>query len=152
MDSVIRAEFNPMFGITQPNNGIDASLWSVSMAKESKQEATNELLDLRAALASNLRAYVTVKYGPDAADTTVAEDIQRKIGVGKNTVLRALGVAKSDSDLRLDTLVKLASYFGTSASALLQDHHRSARKGQRKARATEDSGPSVKGVLHRRPG
>jgi hypothetical protein len=62
------------------------------------------------------------------SETSAAIEIGRISGVGKNTVLRALGKGMTDEreagDLRLDTLVRLANFFGIGAEDLLRDHSR----------------------------
>lgn len=107
------------------------------MPKQSKGTAPPELLKLRETLAANLRAYMVVKYGPDTADTAMAADLGSKSGVGKNTVLRALGVTPSDSDIRLDTLVRLAKNLGAAPIDLLRDHASKAPSRRRKQSSAE---------------
>lgn len=62
------------------------------------------------------------------AETAAATEIGRRSGVGKNTILRALGKGNADEketgDLRLDTLVRIANFFGVGAEDLLRDHSR----------------------------
>jgi hypothetical protein len=94
------------------------------MPKVRKGPPPEELVRLRAALASNLRAYITVRYGSGVKETGAAEDIGRATGLGKNTVLRALGKGGDDIDIRLDTLVRLALHFDATAHDLLHDYGR----------------------------
>lgn len=107
------------------------------MPKVSKGPPPDELVQLRAVLASNLRAYITVKYGSDTPETTAAAEIGSATGLGKNTVLRALGKGGDDIDIRLDTLVRLALHFGAGPRDLLHDYGSSkAQKKVAKTRTT----------------
>lgn len=121
IESVMGLKGNPMFGITQPNKGIHRPLMCGRMPKMSKGPAPDELLQLRDALAANLRVHMNIKF-PELSETAAAERIGRDSGVGRNTVLRAIGKGSDDSDVRLDTVVKLAIYFKVSTLDLLRDY------------------------------
>lgn len=131
-----------MFGITQPNRGMFLSIVLADMPKRSKRLAPEPLLRLRAALASNLRAYIAVKYGRGVTETAAAADIGEATGLGKNTVLRALGKGGDEVDIRLDTLVRLALHFGAEANDLLHDYGRanvSAMRGTSRTNQKENN-------------
>jgi hypothetical protein len=132
IDSFIAPESNPVFGITQPNGGMLTLVLSAGMSKRSKRPPPESLLNLRAALASNLRAHIAAKYGK-APQTAAAEEIGQITGIGKNTVLRALGKGSEEADIRLDTLVRLAEHFQVSATDLLQDYGRPPAPRPRRA-------------------
>lgn len=93
---------------------------------------------------------MVVRYGRDAAETVIAEDIAAKIGIGKNTVLRALGKGEEGSDLRLDSLVRLANFFGASPTDLLQDYRRPRPRGKHRAKPDPASETAPKVGLQRR--
>lgn len=126
------------------------------MAKPPKGPALPELIRLRAVLAYNLRAHMGIKYGRDAKHTTIAEQIAAKTGVGKNTVLRAIrkNTKDAESDMRLDTLVRLADHFNVDAIDLLHDHGmvHSLAPTERHKKTPTDAEIAQKGHLHRRPG
>lgn len=141
-----------MFGITQPIRGILAALSCGPMARTPKGPAPEPLVDLRAALAVNLRAHMAAN--PQVrgmAETAAAIEIGRLTGIGKNTILRALGKGVSDDgekgDLRLDTLVRLAMFFGVSAQDLLLDHSSpgAARTHRRRANNTKNNSARAEG-------
>lgn len=123
-------EGNPVFGIMQPINGMPVVLLSVGMPKLSKGPPPDELVGVREALSTNLRAYIRVKYGA-IPETSAAERVGKATGVGKNTVLRALGKGPTDADIRLDTLVRLAMHFGVAAQDLIHDHSKLAARALR---------------------
>lgn len=96
------------------------------MPKERKEPPSEALLRLRETLARNLDAHMAANAQLQGlAETAQAMKIAELTGVGKNTVLRALGKAGGDDkdrgDMRLDTLVKLADFFGTTPQQLLRD-------------------------------
>lgn len=158
-------EGNPIHGITQPINGIYSALSLVPMAKTPQGPLPEELLQLRAALATNLRAHLAANEKVRGlSETAAAVEIHRQTGVGKNTVLRALGKGGGDDedkgDLRLDTLVKLAVFFGVAAEDLLRDHSRpkmavtpkttsATRKELARARTEGSDSEAVRASLHR---
>lgn len=92
------------------------------MPKQSKRPPSRELVQLRAALALNLRAHMAAKYGRQEPQTTAAIKVGDATGLGKNTVLRALGKGADEVDIRLDTLVRLAQHFEVTPLDLLQDY------------------------------
>lgn len=113
------------------------------MAKRLKGPPPEALVQLRSALATNLRAHIAgnqqVRGLPE---TAAAEKLGKLAGVGKNTVLRTLDIENAEDeergDLRLDTLVKLASFFGVTAQDLLRDNSKPhALASRRIARATK---------------
>lgn len=152
-----------MFGINQPINGMPIPLLCPAMPKQSKGTPPAELVQLRIALAVNLRACIgTHAETRGLAETAAAEKISKTSGVGKNTILRALrddDVADDEkNDVRLDTLVKLALYFGVSPQVLLRDPFRSktttdqtlpARKDHARARTEGATSESDRAALHR---
>lgn len=124
-----------MFGITQPNNGIRTPLTWVRMPKASKGPAPPELIQLRDSLAANLRVHMNIKH-PELSETAAAERIGKASGVGKNTVLRAIGKGTDEGDVRLDTVVKLAIYFKVNTLDLLRDYGKPTHFQQRRARTS----------------
>lgn len=135
-------EGNPVFGIVQPINGITADLLFAAMAKRLKGPPPDELVQLRAALATNLRAHIAANpHMRGLPETAAAEKLGKLAGVGKNTILRTIATGADEDergDLRLDTLVKLAAFFGVSAQELLKDHSKPhALASRRIARANK---------------
>lgn len=126
-----------MYGITQPINGILARISLVGMAKPPTGPPPEELHQLRVALATNLRSHIAADPRTKGlAVTPAAEEISRLSKVGKNTVLRALNPPRIDDekaiDIQLETLVRLAVFFGVSAQDLLRDHTRANRSVARR--------------------
>lgn len=115
-----------MYGIAQPITGMTPLVHSPVMPRLPKGPAPEELLVLRAVLASNLRAFIVAEYGSKMSETAAAETIGKATKLGKNTVLRALGSTSDDVDLRLDTLVRLARHFNATALDLLRDYGKPA--------------------------
>jgi len=147
-----------MYGIKQPINGMLIPVACFDMPRMRKGPAPKELLQARAALAANLRAHLAANHKTrDLSETAAAEAIGRATGIGKNTVLRALGSAADEVDIRLDTLVRLAIFFGISALELLRDHSlpavrkapRSIERQQQPARDQRKEADVERASLHR---
>jgi hypothetical protein len=144
---------------------MSASVLSAGMARTTKGPPPEELLQLRTALAMNLRAHMAANEAVrDMPETAAAIEIGRRSGIGKNTILRALGKGKGDDedrgDMRLDTLVKLAMFFGVAAQDLLRDHSRprmvgtskstsAVRKEHARARTEGSNSEADRAGLHR---
>lgn len=141
---------NPIFGITQPNYGMRSAVFSARMPRRSKGPPSAQLVRVRAALAINLRAHIAahpVLRGLD--DTPAAEELNKLTGVGKNTILRALGRVKTDDDdskgdARLDILVALATFFGVRVEDLLRDHSHSSHSRKSAAKANNKHNESAR--------
>lgn len=112
------------------------------MPRLPKGPAPEELIVLRGALASNLRAFITARYGSGTPETAAAEMVGKATGLGKNTVLRALGSTSDDVDIRLDTLVRLARHFDATALDLLRDYGKPT--GSRKTGRTNQNKKAVR--------
>jgi hypothetical protein len=105
------------------------SLLSAGMARTRTGPPPEELIQLRAVIATNLRAHMNITCR-GMSETAAAAAVGKASGVGKNTVLRALRKGGDEKDLRLETLVRLANYFGISAQELLIDPRISPGRAQ----------------------
>lgn len=131
------AEGSPVFGFTQPNNGVDGAVRWLGMPRP--RTPTSPTSPAMGHFIENVEALLPVSFPLDSVATDRIEALAKRSGVGKETIRRAL---KGDAKSRVDTLEKVSSALGAALAQMMTPGYGALRAREQLASARQEPMPT----------
>lgn len=127
------AEDRPVFGVMQPSNGADSSLRYPGMGRPRQPAAQKS--HIGSVFTQNAEALLPVSFPVEPNATKRIEALARRIGVGKETIRRAI---KGGASSRLDIIDKIAVGLGVTTPELLTPGYGEMRAAELQHQARQE--------------
>lgn len=131
------AEGSPVFGFTQPNNGVDGPVRWLRMPRP--RTPSSPTSPAMGHFIENVEALLPVSFPLDSVPTDRIEALAKRSGVGKETIRRAL---KGDAKSRVDTLEKVSGALGAALAQMMTPGYGALRAREQLASARQEPMPT----------